>query len=159
MLLRVNALGYEGRTDTVGIRPGVVDTIVVPIRVIYGQPVMCAPPQYRRNGEKACAQYIEGETEMYLELGQRLATDPDYRKYGLGSFTPDQVTLVREEKICKTAGVAYGRGKGPGRKVIVIRLGSAGYLVYDPFMPETAGEFATSMIFDLRWRFLFGIDS
>lgn len=64
--------------------------------------------------------------------------------------------LVTEQAVCRRAAAAYGAPKSFPRKVIALRLGVAGYLVYDPFEPISAGEYSYSTFFDRQWRRLFG---
>jgi hypothetical protein len=89
-----------------------------------------------------------------LDFAHRLTDSIKYREPNLSRFKSVQVSLVRDQAVCDRAGRAYGQGKGPARRVVVIKLGNAGYVVFDPFEPERAGEFETWMVFDRRWRLL-----
>lgn len=67
-------------------------------------------------------------------------------------FAAAAVTLVRNEAVCGRVGRAYGGAGSPPRRVLVVRLGRAGYMVYDPYEPLDAGEWDVTTIFDRRWR-------
>jgi hypothetical protein len=155
-LLLIRSIGYVPTRETVIVRSGAIDTLVVPVRVDLQEGIRCTAPGYRRTGEPACVTDRE-DAEAYIEMGRRFASTAEERLPGLGPFTTAEVELVHDERVCERAGKAYGHGKGPARRVLVVRLGAAWFIVFDPFEPDRAGEFATSYIFDNHWRVLLGI--
>lgn len=154
LAVSVRSIAYRQTRTAVVSRLGAADTLIIPLRALSEDTIRCEPPRFRRDGESACVTDFD-TAEPHLELAREIATDSSMVP-GLGRFKPNQIRVVREERICERAGKAYARGEGPMRRVLVIQLGSAGYLVLDPFEPHTAGEFELSYVFDRRWRFLMG---
>lgn len=141
------------RTDTVVVRPGGVDTITVPLEGWhdgYRNVHNCRPRAFRKEHESACVTDTSGTTDL-LEYARDLAEAESRRTFNLPQFSPAEVRLVADERICERAALAYGGPEGPPRRVIVVRMGRL-YLVYDPFEPLYAGEWDLRMIFDNRWR-------
>jgi hypothetical protein len=158
VVVTISALGSNPNRQTLQVRSNAIDTVAIPIREAYKNDIRCSPPRFRRTGESACVTE-PNEVEGTLLLAQGLVDQGERTRPGLGPFSLAQISLVRDEATCDRAGRGYGGGKGPPRRVIVIRLGNAGYVVYDPFEPEIAGEFATTMVFDRRWRILIRYES
>jgi hypothetical protein len=153
----IRAIGFQPTFETIQVRTHAVDTVAIPLRSDVEYDIRCSPPLFRRSGESPCVT-DSAEVDATLELARRLADPTERVRPGLGQFTLAQVKLVRNESTCDRASRAYGGDKNPPRRVIVVRLGKAGYVVIDPFEPLRAGEFETTMVYDRRWRPLFGFD-
>ncbi len=153
VVVTVGATGFQPTVETLQVRSNVVDTVAIPLRLELETDIRCSPPRFRRTGQPACVT-DRFEVEATLDLARGLVDQAEPIRPGLGQFTLADVSLIHDETICDRAGRAYGGGKGPARRVIVVRLGNAGYVVYDPFEPEIADGFTTTILFDRRWRIL-----
>ena len=140
-LLDARAFGYEGRTDTVDVRPGASDTVTVALEE-YGNALRnqhnCRPRGFRRAGERACIT-DQITTVVVLDRARDMAA-PRFR-YGVGLPAGDStnVRIVDDERICERAARVYGLDTGPPRRVVVVD--AVGFLVvYDPGEPVAFGE-------------------
>jgi hypothetical protein len=157
-VLSLRGVGYGRFIDTLDVRVGYTDTILVWLqnsndnsRNTYN----CRPRRFRRAGESACVS-DSVETAFMLQWAKRYAEPESQKTFRLPAFDSSQVTLVHDEKTCLRAGTLYGDPDDPPRRVIVVRMGSL-YLVYDPYEPLPAGEWNIYRLFDRRWRPLFDI--
>jgi hypothetical protein len=158
VVVKVRWLGVAPRQETLLVRAHAIDTVVIPLRGdISDDGIRCAPPGFRRTGETACVT-DPNEVQPMLDFARHLADPSEHYEPKLARFWHGRVSLVHDESTCDRAGRAYGRGTGPPRRVVVVRVGDAGYVVYDPFEPHRGGEFTTTMVFDRRWRLLAAYD-
>jgi len=120
--------------------------------------VLCATGARAGIGEQqsGCRAYDStwiGELSEY----QTLASDTDSitavsrTLYNLPQLPEDSVSLVSDSATCMRAVLAYGRNLDvpdttTPRQVILVRFGSARYVVGDPQV--TDGEFTIDMVFD-----------
>jgi hypothetical protein len=157
--LTTRALGFwTPRVDTVVVRAGAVDTVIVRVETHldgYRNVHNCRPRRFRRAGESACLQDPE-YTPILIARARELASDAQRRAFKLPPFSEADIAVVRDESICDRASRAYGRPGDPPRRVIVLRMGPL-YMVYDPHEPLYAGEFSFIDIFDLNWVHVFGL--
>jgi hypothetical protein len=150
-------LGYQPKTDTIRLSADSVTSLTVFLQTDLAG-LRCRPPDFRRPGERACVTDPERGLDAELRSALRFAMPGGDSLPGLPRYRREEVALVTDEAICRRAGRAYGGPGSPPRKVIVIRLGGVGYLVFDPHEPLRAGEFQTTLIVDRRWRVLIGLD-
>ena len=154
-LLDVRAFGYDGRTDTVVVRPGASDTVTVALE-LYEDALRnqhnCRPRGFRHAGERACiTDHIT--TELVLDRARDMAS-PRFR-FGVGLPAGDStdVRIVDDERICERAARVYGLDTGPPRRVVVVD--ATGFLVvYDPAEPVALGELNQWLVIDRRFRVL-----
>jgi hypothetical protein len=154
-LIGSRAVGYEGRTDTVDVRPGASDTVTVALEE-YGAALRnqhnCRPRGFRHAGERACIT-DQITTVVVLDRARDMAT-PRFR-FGVGLPAGDSsnVRIVDDERICERAARVYGLGTGPPRRVVV--ADAAGFLVvYDPAEPVAFGPYYQWLVIDRRFRVL-----
>lgn len=151
------SIGYQPKTDTIGLSADTVTSVIMFLQMDL-EGLRCQPPNFRRPNERACVTDPERGIDAELRSALRFAMPGGDSLPGLPRYRREEVALVTDEAICRRAGRAYGGPGSPPRKVIVIRLGSVGYLVFDPHEPLRAGEFQTTLIFDRSWRQLIGLD-
>ncbi len=144
-------LGYPSRRDTVAVVPGSEVRVTLALND-NDLRIRSHPPRFRMPGTPACVGPDDGMADLMLDRAREYAAPAEYPIEGLAGFTGDQVRLVLEPALCERAARLYGGAGSPPRRVIVIRLGSAGFMVEDPFEPHRAGEFRITMIFDAHWR-------
>jgi hypothetical protein len=113
--------------------------------------VACRPPGYRRNGERACVT-DQSLVEEEWEHAEWYAQPQKVEYKGVPRYWRRDIKLVTDESICVRAARAYGQPGDPLRKVIVLRLGRVGFMVHDPFVPNSAGEFGFTEFFDRQFR-------
>jgi len=95
-----------------------------------------------------------------LVTGTDSATVATRNAYHLPATAASKVTVVTAASACKQAGDAYHAAVTPpgtppvSRTLLVIKVGTTRYVVVDP--NELRGEFEVNVIFDSKWRFLFG---
>lgn len=155
-IVRSLSIGYHPRTDTILLSAGAMTSAWMFLDAYYSG-FRCQPPNYRRPTESSCVAESHEMVEHLRRTAQRFAIPRSDSLSGLAEYRREDVALVRDEAVCRRAAAAYGAPESFPRKVIVLRLGAAGYLVYDPFEPISAGEFSFSAFFDRRWRRLFGL--
>lgn len=154
-LLGTRAFGFEGRTDTVVVRPGGIDTVTVALEE-YPDALRnrhnCRPRGFRRPGERACVT-DQITTVLVLDRARDMAS-PRFR-FGIGLPAGDStdVHLVDDERICERAARVYGLDTGPPRRVVVVDAVGF-YVVYDPAEPVALGEFNQWLVIDRRFRVL-----
>ena len=156
----VRRLGYWPRTDTVAVRAGAMDTVDVATESFHDgfrNVHNCRPHGFRRAGELACVTDSE-ESESALDRARHFTTPASRRGFRLPPGDSAGATVVRDERLCERAGRAYGGPGSPPRRVVVVAVGGL-YVVYDPYEPETAGEWDIWKVFDRRWRVLVNIAS
>jgi hypothetical protein len=159
-LMTARRIGYAAARDTVVIRAGGNDTLVIVMEPIFddvGNVHNCRPHHFRAPGEPACL------TDTILMRNTRsvalhFAKSPSERKlFKLPEFTPADVAVIHDTAICERAAVAYGAGThDPPRCVVVVRAGPI-YFVFDPLEPLRAGEFEIWMVLDRHFHELAGI--
>ncbi len=157
-VLSLRGIGYGRFVDTLDVRVGYTDTILVWLQNSndnYRNKYNCRPRRFRQVGESACVT-DSLETALMLQWAKRYAQPESQKTFRLPPFDSSQVTLVHDEKACLRAGKLYGEPDDPPRRVIVLRMGPL-YLVYDPYEPLPAGEWNLYRLFDRRWRPLFDI--
>jgi len=154
-VLASHAPGYEGRTDTVAVRAGATDTVMVVLEE-YADALRnrhnCRPRGFRRSGESACL--TDRITRLLVLDRVRDISSPRFR-FGVGLPTGDStdVHVVDDERICERAARLYGVDSGPPRRVVVAEAGNL-WVVYDPAEPVALGELNQWLILDKRWRVL-----
>jgi hypothetical protein len=153
--LDARAFGYDGRTDTLVVRPGASDTVTVALEE-YDDALRnqhnCRPRGFRHVGERACIT-DQITTKLVLDRARDMAS-PRFR-FGVGLPAGDStnVRIVDDERICERAARVYGLDTGPPRRVVVVD--ATGFLVvYDPAEPVTLGEFNQWLVIDRRFRVL-----
>ena len=157
-VLSLRGLGYARFVDTVDVRVGYTDTILVWLQESnddYRNKYNCRPHRFRRAGESACVT-DSVETEAVLARAREFAGTGSLKSLGISPFDSSRVRLIRLEKTCLRAARLYGEPNDPPRRVVVVRMGLH-YLVYDPYEPLPAGEWNIWRLFDRRWRPLFDI--
>lgn len=151
--LSTRAIGFwSPRLDTVDVRAGAVDTILIRLETFYEgyrNVYNCRPRRFRRAGETACLPDSE-HAAILIQRAREMASDEQRRALKLPPFSEDDIALVRDEEVCERASRAYGRPGDPPRRMIVVRMGPL-YMVYDPNEPRYAGEWDTISIFDAMW--------
>jgi hypothetical protein len=154
-LLASRAFGYEGRADTIVVRPGASDTVTIALEE-YNDALRnrhnCRPRGFRHAGERACIT-DQITTTLVLDRARDMAS-PRFR-FGVGLPAGDStdVHLVDDERICERAARIYGLDSGPPRRVVVADAVGF-YVVYDPAEPVALGEFNEWLVIDRRFRVL-----
>jgi hypothetical protein len=154
-LLAARAFGYEGRSDTLTVRPGASDTVAIALEE-YTDALRnrhnCRPRGFRHAGERACVT-DQITTVLVLDRARDMAS-PRFR-FGIGLPKGDSsdVRIVDDERVCERAARVYGLDTGPPRRVVVADAVSF-YVVYDPAEPVTLGEFNQWLVIDRRFRVL-----
>lgn len=157
-VLSLRGIGYGRLVDTVEVRAGYTDTIVVWLQDStddYRNKYNCRPRGFRRAGESACVT-DSVETGAVLARAREFAGAGSLKALGISPFDSSRVTLIQQEKTCLRAARLYGEPDDPPRRVVVVRMGRH-YLVYDPYEPLPAGEWNIWRIFDRRWRPVFDL--
>jgi hypothetical protein len=157
-VLYLIGIGYGRFVDTVDLRTGYSDTLVVWLRHFsddYRNTYNCRPRGFREAGESACVSDTT-ETALVLQMALRYAEPEAQRTFRLPAFDSSQVALVQRERTCVLAAKLYGKPDDPPRRVVVVRMGRL-YLVYDPYEPLFAGEWDIYRLFDRRWRPVFDL--
>jgi len=78
----------------------------------------------------------------------------------LPTVAASKVSVVTTASVCKQAGDAYHAAvTSPGtppvsRTLLVIKVGTARYVVLDP--NQLNGQFRSNIVFDAKWKFLIG---
>jgi len=154
--LEARRLGYTLRRETVSLVEGTEISVVL---MMNDDPwsIRCQPPRYRLPDEPACVGSSEPEAKQVLEHAMIYAAPTESPLPELPTFQSSDVALVLDEATCERAARAYGGSGSPPRRVVVIRLGSAGFFVEDPFEPHRAGEFSLTVVYDSKWRPLFSL--
>ena len=150
-LLGVRAFGYEGRSDTVAVRPGATDTVTSRSRSTTTRSATvhnCRPRGFRHAGERACVT-DQITTVLVLDRVRDMAS-PRFR-FGIGLPAGDSsdVHIVDDERVCERAARVYGLDTGPPRRVVVVDAVSF-YVVYDPAEPVALGEYNEWLVIDRR---------
>lgn len=154
-LLGARAFGYQGRSDTVAVRAGAADTVVLALEE-YDDALRnrhnCRPRGFRRAGERACVT-DQITTVLVLDRARDMAS-PRFR-FGIGLPAGDSsdVRVVDDERICERAARVYGHDTGPPRRVVVVDAANF-YVVYDPAEPVAFGELNQWLVIDRRFRVL-----
>lgn len=154
-LLGVRAFGYEGRSDTVAVRPGATDTVILALEE-YDDALRnrhnCRPRGFRRVGESACVT-DQITTVLVLDRVRDMAS-PGFR-FGIGLPAGDSsdVRIVDDERVCERAARIYGLDTGPPRRVVVVDALNF-YVVYDPAEPVALGQYNEWLVIDRRFRVL-----
>ena len=154
-LLGARAFGYEGRGDTVIVRPGATDTVILALEE-YDDALRnrhnCRPRGFRRAGERACVT-DQITTVLVLDRVRDMAS-PRFR-FGIGLPAGDSsdVHIVDDERVCERAARVYGLDTGPPRRVVVVDAANF-YVVYDPAEPVALGEYNEWLVIDRRFRVL-----
>ena len=154
-LLESRAFGFDGRSDTVVVRPGAGDTVTIALEE-YDDALRnrhnCRPRGFRRAGERACVT-DRITTVLVLDRARDMAS-PRFR-FGIGLPAGDStdVRIVDDERVCERAGRVYGLDTGPPRRVVVVDAVGF-YVVYDPAEPVTLGELNQWLVIDRRFRVL-----
>lgn len=154
-VLGARAFGYEGRSDTVVVRPGAADTVVVALEE-YDDALRnrhnCRPRGFRHAGERACVT-DQITTVLVLDRARDMAS-PRFR-FGIGLPAGDSsdVHIVDDERVCERAARVYGLDTGPPRRVVVVDASNF-YVVYDPAEPVALGEYNQWLVIDRRFRVL-----
>ena len=157
-LLYLSGIGYGRFVDTLNLRTGYSDTIVVWLRNSddeHRNTYNCRPRGFRRAGASACVT-DSVETDAVLARAREFAGAGSLKALGISPFDSSRVTLIQHEKTCLRAARLYGEPNDPPRRVVVVRMGRH-YLVYDPYEPLRAGEWNIWRIFDRRWRPVFDL--
>ncbi|MFL5618582.1 MAG: hypothetical protein ACJ79A_09340 [Gemmatimonadaceae bacterium] len=154
-VLASRAFGYEGRFDTVDVRPRAADTVTLALEE-YTDALRnrhnCRPRGFRRAGERACV-VDQITTVLVLDRARDMAS-PRFR-FGVGLPNGDStdVRIVDDERVCERAARVYGLDTGPPRRVVVADAVSF-YVVYDPAEPVALGELNQWLVIDRRFRVL-----
>jgi hypothetical protein len=154
-LLAARAFGYDGRADTVVVRPGASDTVAIALEEYTGalrNLHNCRPRGFRHAGERAC---VTDQITAVLVLDRaRDMASPRFR-FGIGLPKGDSsdVRIVDDERICERAARLYGLDSGPPRRVVVADAVSF-YVVYDAAEPVPFGELNQWLVIDRRFRVL-----
>jgi hypothetical protein len=154
-LLGARAFGYEGRSDTVVVRPGATDTVILALEE-YDDALRnrhnCRPRGFRHAGERACVT-DQITTVLVLDRVRDMAS-PRFR-FGIGLPAGDSsdVHIVDDEGVCERAARVYGLDTGPPRRVVVVDAANF-YVVYDPAEPVALGEYNEWLVIDRRFRVL-----
>jgi hypothetical protein len=154
-LLGARAFGYEGRSDSVVVRPGAIDTVILALEE-YDDALRnrhnCRPRGFRRAGERACVT-DQITTVLVLDRARDMAS-PRFR-FGIGLPAGDSsdVRIVDDERVCERAARVYGLDTGPPRRVVVVDAANF-YVVYDPAEPVALGEYNEWLVIDRRFRVL-----
>lgn len=61
----------------------------------------------------------------------------------------NQIALVTDERICTKVAQAYGAPPGVTARLYTVKLGSKGYVAYDP--EQKAGDYKNVLIFSTRY--------
>lgn len=156
-VVRALGIGYHPKTDTVTLSADTVTTAWMFLDTDYSA-IRCHPPDYSHRPTKSgCVPESHEMVEHLRVTAERFAIPRVDSARGLAPYRRESIILVTDQALCRRAAAAYGAPKRFPRKMIVLRLGVAGYLVYDPFEPISAGEYSYSTFFDRRWRRLFGL--
>jgi hypothetical protein len=154
-LLAARAFGYEGRSDTVVVRPGATDTVILALEE-YDDALRnrhnCRARGFRRVGVRAC---VTDQIQAVLVLDRvRDMASPAFR-FGIGLPAGDSsdVHIVDDERVCERAARIYGLDTGPPRRVVVVDAHNF-YVVYDPAEPVGIGEYNEWLVIDRRFRVL-----
>jgi len=154
-LLDARAFGYEARTDTVVVRPGMADTVTVALQE-YDDALRnrhsCRPRGFRHLGERACIT-DQITTVLVLDRARDMASPPFRFGIGLPAGDSTDVRIVDDERICERAARLYGLDTGPPRRVVVVDA-TGFFVVYDPAEPVTLGELNQWLVVDRRFRVL-----
>ena len=154
-LLESRAFGFDGRSDTVVVRPGAGDTVTIALEE-YDDALRnrhnCRPRGFRHAGERACVT-DQITTVLVLDRARDMAS-PRFR-FGIGLPAGDStdVRIVDDERVCERAARVYGLDSGPPRRVVVVDAVGF-YVVYDPAEPVTLGELNQWLVIDRRFRVL-----
>lgn len=152
-IIQALALGYSTRSDTLYLAAGTRTAVTVTL-FPWLSGVRCSPPRFRRPGQTACVAPDHSLIQLYRRVAVRFADPRQDPLAGLDRFLPEEIVVVTDEAVCERASREYGGKGSPPRRVIVLRLGNAGYLVYDPFEPNRGGEFTETVIYNPRWQVL-----
>jgi hypothetical protein len=153
--LVARAFGYEGRSDTVVVRPGASDTVTLALEQ-YDHALRnrhnCRPRGFRHAGERACVT-DQITTVLVLDRARDMAS-PGFR-FGVGLPGGDStdVRIVDDERVCQRAARVYGLDTGPPRRVVVADAVGF-YVVYDPSEPVPFGELNEWLVIDRHFRVL-----
>lgn len=150
------SIGYQTRTDTITLSPGLVTSAWVFLDTEHSG-IRCRPPGFRRPNERACVVEPRSLIDDELQHAEYYAVPKKHGFNGVPRYRMQDVVLVTDEAICLRAALAYDVPESPPRKVIVLRLGNAGYIVHDPFEPMRGGEFTYTEFFDRRFRRLIAL--
>lgn len=154
-VLGARAFGYERRSDTVAVRPGATDTVILALDQ-YDDALRnrhnCRPRGFRHAGERACVT-DQITTVLVLDRVRDMAS-PRFR-FGIGLPAGDSsdVRIVDDERICERAARVYGLDTGPPRRVVVVDATNF-YVVYDPAEPVALGEYNEWLVIDRRFKVL-----
>jgi len=150
-VVRALSIGYQPKTDTVMLSADTVTTAWVFLDTDYSG-IRCQPPGYRRTNQRACVTDPKSLIDDEWEHAESYAWPQKEARKGVPRYRREDISLVTDEAVCLRAALAYDRTGTPPRKVIVLRLGNAGYIVHDPFEPMRGGEFTYTEFFDRRFR-------
>ena len=153
--IAARAFGYEGRSDTVVVRPGASDTVTLALEE-YDQALRnqhnCRPRGFRRAGERACVT-DQITTVLVLDRARDMASPAFRFGIGLPSGDSTDVHIVDDERVCQRAARVYGLDAGPPRRVVVADAVGF-YVVYDPAEPVPFGELNEWLVIDRQFRVL-----
>lgn len=104
---------------------------------------------------------VDSVAKTYVERALALANTVSQHRLHFAAFDSGQVMLVRDSAVCQRVARGYGIRDGRVRKdlaeinrLVVVRLGAAGYLVHVPTDVFSAGEFVCDVaILDARFRY------
>ncbi len=159
-LLTARRIGYLASQDTVVIRPGGSDTLVIAMeRDVPGSANAhnCRPHHFRAPWEPACLADTVEERNLRNHALHFAKSPSDRKLFKLPAFEPSDVAVVQDTAICEAAATAYGAGtRDPPRRVVVVRAGPV-YFVFDPREPLRGGEFEITLVLDRHFHVIMGL--